>query len=246
MKLIISILLLLTAVLQTQLHTEAKHIDEKYLLGKVKPSSDSNFVRVSQEYTSKPTLYLEKETYAAYLSMQTEAAKEGISLPVLSGFRSFYHQSLIWEAKWTGKRKVEGKNLKITAPDPLQRAKTILRYSSMPGTSRHHWGTDIDIYSLNNAAFDKGEGLKVYNWLTEHAGRFGFCQVYSKKGKDRPNGYEEEKWHWSYMPKSSLYLEAYLRQIDNSKISGFKGAETAAKAQVIEHYVQGIKPSCSR
>ena len=49
----------------------------------------------------------------------------------------------------------------------------------MPSTSRHHWGTDIDLNSLNNSYFSSGKGLKEYDWLTTNANHYGFYQVYT-------------------------------------------------------------------
>jgi len=82
------------------------------------------------------------------------------------------------------------------------------------GTSRHHWGTDIDLNSFNNKYFESGKGKKIYDWLTSNASSFGFCQPYTPKGDHRPHGYNEEKWHWSYQPVSqdiTDYAEQYLR-----------------------------------
>ena len=44
----------------------------------------------------------------------------------------------------------------------------------MPGTSRHHWGTEIDIHSYNNESFEQGPGKAIYDWLTLHAADYGF------------------------------------------------------------------------
>ena len=112
--------------------------------------------------------------------MYDAAKKEGITLKIISATRNFATQKIIWEGKWTGKRLHESKeNLAKTIPNPTERAIKILRWSSMPGTSRHHWGTDIDLNKLNNSYFEKGEGLKIYNWLIANASSFGFCQPYS-------------------------------------------------------------------
>ncbi len=64
----------------------------------------------------------------------------------------------------------------------------------MPG-ARHHWGTDFDLNALNNAYFNTKDGKRIYDWLTQHAAEFGFCQPYTAKGgpDGRPIGYEEEK-----------------------------------------------------
>jgi len=173
--------------------------------------------------------------------MYAEAAKEGLQLKIVSAFRSNYHQKLIWEAKWTGKRKVGGKKLNISITDELLRAKEILKYSSMPGSSRHHWGTDIDIYDLNNSTFESGTGLKVYEWLQQNAAKFGYYQVYTF-GRDV--GYNEEKWHWSYLPIAKPMLDAYRANISIKDFSGFKGANTADHVHIIYNYVLGINPEC--
>ena len=116
----------------------------------------------------------------------------------------------------------------------------------MPGTSRHHWGTDIDLNSFENSWFESGEGLVVYNFLVENAEKFGFCQPYTPKGESRPNGYEEEKWHWSYMPVSGRLTGLAESILRDTAISGFQGAEAAAEIQVVEHYVLGINPDCRK
>jgi LAS superfamily LD-carboxypeptidase LdcB len=218
--------------------------DKGYLTGKIRYSDFPDFKVIAPEHTTKTNEYLRDDVYEAFLRMRTEALKEGISLTIVSGARNFERQKSIWETKWNGERKVEGKNLALEVKDPAERARLILLYSSMPGTSRHHWGTDIDINSLEDEYFLSGKGKAEYEWLSRRAAEFGFCQVYSPKGKDRPFGYEEEKWHWSYMPVASVLLRNYLVQISESDISGFAGDKTATTLKVKERYVAGINPTC--
>lgn len=234
---------------ETEVFTEAEKIQRRecsaeYLLGKFNQKTDSSFALIPMKYCSKEGMYLRKETIAAFVKMYDAAKKEGVSLKIISATRNFNEQKSIWEAKWNGSRLVNGKNLAQTINDPVERAKKILRYSSMPGTSRHHWGTDMDLNSLENAYFTTFEGKKTYEWLKKNAATFGFCQPYSIKNESRPNGYEEEKWHWSYMPLSSALLKEYSGKIKPESIAGFTGSETAAKLNVIELYVKGINPEC--
>lgn len=219
--------------------------DKNHLLGKINPSSDSLFVSVNTNYTvNNKTIYLLDIVNEAYTKMYLSALKNGVRLTLLSGTRTFYHQKSIWERKWTGKTKVGGKDLSKEVVDPKSRAKLILKYSSMPGTSRHHWGTDIDVYSLNDFDFKTTQGKKVYKWLTTNASKYGFCQPYTVKDSLRPFGYEEEKWHWTYFPISEILLKEYQSKIKYSDISGFKGSETALPLKVIENYVIGINQDC--
>ena len=200
-----------------------------YLVGKTNFSKDPGFVKVSSEHSSKE-IYLRTQVYEAFLEMNEAALKEGIHLKIISGARSFEHQKNIWDRKW--------KSSKIQ--DPKQRALEILRFSSMPMSSRHHWGTDFDLNNLENDYFESGEGLKIYNWLSKNASKYGFCQVYSDKKTDSRKGYELEKWHWSYMPLSSQVLERYKKQINIKDFTGFEGSETAESIDIIKNYVNGI------
>lgn len=215
-----------------------------YLMGKFVPSKHEDFTTIKTTHASRGGMYLRKDTYEAFQQMYNAALKDGVYLKIISATRPFGHQKRIWEAKWQGKRKVSGRNLPPVVKDPKKRAKLILMYSSMPGTSRHHWGTDIDLNDLNNPYFEKGVGLKIYNWLVEHAGDYGFCQVYSEMGDDRPNGYQEEKWHWSYVPVARQLTNQYQQKITNEDISGFLGSETAVTIDMVSNYVLGINPDC--
>ncbi|MCS6973646.1 MAG: M15 family metallopeptidase [Cyclobacteriaceae bacterium] len=211
---------------------DQKPTEKDYLLGRFDPSADARFVKPDDQYTTGAarSQYLRKETYAAFVSMAEAAKKDGVQLVIVSATRNFETQKIIWERKWNDESAIR---------NPADRARKILQYSSMPGTSRHHWGTDLDLNSLNNEYFASGEGRKVYQWLTTHAAQFGFCQPYTSKSTGR-TGYEEEKWHWSYTPLSRPFLCEYEALIQIPDITGFAGSETAAELDVITNYVAGV------
>ncbi len=217
----------------------------QYLTGRFDPTIHPDFVKVAAKYTDGDPYVLHKDTYAAFEAMHAAAAADGVKLVMVSATRNFKRQKQIWEAKWEGRRLLEGKDKADEVyPNPADRARAILRYSSMPGTSRHHWGTDIDLNDLENGYFAQGEGKAVYDWLTANAASYGFCQPYTAKGTDRPNGYEEERWHWSYLPlalRLTDYANSALRDTD---IAGFAGAEAAPEIGILENYVLGINPNC--
>ena len=217
-----------------------------YIMGKFEPSQHPDFVKVDIAYADREGHYLRKDTYEAFKNMHAAAKADGVNLKIISAARNFRRQKEIWEAKWNGTRLVGGEDISKTIPDPQLRALKILEYSSMPGTSRHHWGTDLDLNALSDAHFQQGEGLKIYTWLAENAHRFGFCQPYTPKGAARPDGYEEEKWHWSYMPVSKRLTEQARKLLRDEQISGFAGAETAASIGVVRKYVLGIGEACLR
>jgi LAS superfamily LD-carboxypeptidase LdcB len=218
-------------------------ISKKYLMGKFDPAKDERFSKIPVPYAQKE-MFMRIEALESFKKMHAAAKEDGISLLIISATRPFDVQKSIWEAKWTGKRKVDGKLLSKAVKDPKGRATQILRWSSMPSTSRHHWGTDIDINNLEPAYFDRGQGLKEYEWLVANAAEFGFCQVYSEMGEKRPYGYQEEKWHWSYLPISKDLTNAYAQKISDQDIDGFLGAESAPMIEVVKKYVLGINPDC--
>ena len=221
--------------------------DLDYLMGKFDPAAHPDFIEIPARYADRVGRYLRKDALDAFLAMREAAAEDSIELTIVSAARNFANQKSIWEAKWTGERLVEeGENLAITTPNPVARARRILRWSSMPGSSRHHWGTDIDLNNLNNDYFESGEGLREYQWLAANAAAFGFCQPYSPKGGpgERAHGYNEEKWHWSYLPVAQSLTELAESQLRNELITGFKGAETAPEIDVKGKYVLGISEAC--
>lgn len=217
--------------------TLLKGIDLNYLTGKFDPAAHAGFAVVKSPYTHRPGMWLRRETLTAFQDMWAAAKKEGILLDIISATRTFDQQKTIWQGKWA--------RFATETPEPLARVRRILEYSAMPGASRHHWGTDVDLNDLNNSAFEPGGRYeKVYAWLQKHAHEYGFCQPYSPKGAERPEGYNEERWHWSYMPLSGPFLQQYQQLMRDELFSGFSGAESAPALQMVKHYASGINRSC--
>lgn len=206
------------------------------LMGQFNPSETDGFSEVPEEMCSK-AMYVQSEVLASFVKMREAAAKEGVNLFIVSGTRTFNDQKAIWNRKW---------NLLIsTNKDSMAVANEILKFSSMPGTSRHHWGTDIDLVSVDPAYFDSGQGKKIYDWLISHGREYGFCQVYTNKEETGRTGYSMEKWHWSFMPISQKYLEAYIEIINYSDLKGFAGDTLSSRLRVMENYVVGVELNCS-
>lgn len=210
-------------------------VDENFLLGKTSFENDIRFSLVAANRSTK-SCYLLFEVNWAFEEMAAAAEKEGIVLKVISGGRNFNMQKAIWEKKWNARRP-NFKTDKATALD-------ILKYSSMPGTSRHHWGTDLDINSLEPSYFASGKGKKEYDWLQKNAANFGFCQTYDNKTIAGRTGYSEEKWHYSYMPISSVILNQYNEHINYERLTGFLGSAISKDIEVIRVFVNGISTSC--
>lgn len=217
--------------------------EKNWLLGRIDYQSDSRFTRVKKSYTRKEALYLHRRVYSAFRKMHRAALKDKIHLEIISGARSFEDQKRIWQKKWR-RLKDDKKQGRSQEQRDFLRAKKILKYSAMPGSSRHHWGTDVDLNALKNNYFQKGEGRRLYLWLQGNAKRFGFCQVYTEKSKKDFHGYAKELWHWSYMPLALPLSRSYLKRVRYEDIKGFSGARLASKLKIIERYVAGTDPDC--
>lgn len=232
---------------------EQKNTEEKdYLMGKFDPAQKKDFILIPRQYTieekSANDLYLRKEALDAFEDMAEAADKDNVELKIASATRNFSYQKSIWDSKWIGVTLVDGKNLAKSISNGIERFEKILEYSSVPGTSRHHWGTDIDINDSNPEYFETTKGEDVYKWLVKNALSFGFCQPYNEKESDengeRVNGYNDEKWHWSYLPLSRIFTEEYKNLITDADIKGFDGDNYVPKMNLINNYVLDINPDC--
>jgi len=223
-----------------ELKDQVAEIEKHLLEGKVNASTNPLFARVSSHYAIRDNIFLLADVYEAFKKLYMAAQNDGIGLTILSGFRDFEHQKRIWDNKWHGIEMLEGNIRATEISNKLERVKELLKFSAMPGTSRHHWGTDIDLNSLSNSYFKSGQGLKIYNWLQENAATFGFFQPYTEFNTSRTSGHYEEKWHWTYLPISKKYLNSYLRTITLEDLKGFEGDFMAVEVDVIRNYVMGV------
>ncbi|MDH5657334.1 MAG: M15 family metallopeptidase, partial [Spirochaetia bacterium] len=216
---------------------------EAYLSGKFTPSGQDLFIDAGKLGipTNGRKQFLRKEAAEALKKMYQAFRKQNPDTPfwIQSSTRNFWDQKRIWESKWEGRTRVGGKKLNLSHKDPEKRAKKILEYSSMPGTSRHHWGSDLDFNKLYNSYFESGDGKILYGWLEKNAADYGFCQPYTD---GRSGGYNEEKWHWSYRPLASKFLKDWNDIFSGRQVQGFHGWQAGGK--FAGEYVNTIHSEC--
>lgn len=200
------------------------------LMGRISPAGDTAFVELPANMCSRSGMYLRKEVADSLVVMHRDAHQDGIDLTVLSATRPFSHQRSIWERKW-GRSQYMGWQ-------GVDKALDILTYSSMPGSSRHHWGTDVDLHSLDPMVFESGEGARTVAWLREHGPGYGFEEVYTRDSSR--TGYHPEPWHWSFAPLAKPFLDTYLDSVSTSDFNQFLGSENALDVRIIEDFVRGV------
>lgn len=179
---------------------------------------------------------LQGEVLQALQQLRERAAAAGFDLRVASSYRSFARQLLIWNNKATGLRPVlddRGLPLDIARLGERELAFAILRWSALPGASRHHWGTDLDVYDA--AAMPAGYQLQLTQAETQGDGVFAPFHRWLDVELQRPDavfyrpysqdtgGIAPEPWHLSYAPLAKVYAqqmsEALLRhQLEQTDI----------------------------
>ncbi|XBS68726.1 M15 family metallopeptidase [Acerihabitans sp. KWT182] len=154
---------------------------------------------------------LQSEAVAAFNGLRQAGLRQGFNLQPASGFRDFQRQLAIWNGKFRGERPLLDKESRPINSQSLsvpERCEAILRWSALPGTSRHHWGSDVDVYDpdllpaggalqLTPAEYQPGGYFSpLSDWLTEHMADFDFYRPYASfRG-----GVAIEPWHLSYRP----------------------------------------------
>jgi LAS superfamily LD-carboxypeptidase LdcB len=161
---------------------------------------------------SEPNCALHAEVVAPFLNLRRAALADGIDLVALSSFRDFSRQLAIWNGKFSGEKAVldaAGRAIDMQALPPIERVDAILLWSALPGASRHHWGTDVDLIDRSAAVppgyriqltqdefAPEGPFAALAGWLQTHAARFGFFRPF----RGELSGVAPEPWHFSFAP----------------------------------------------
>jgi LAS superfamily LD-carboxypeptidase LdcB len=201
---------------------------------------------------------LHAEVIAPFLALRAAAAAAGIDLVPVSGYRDFARQCLIWNEKYRGQRPLldrQGGPLDAALLPPAARIDAILVWSALPGASRHHWGTDLDV--IDAAALPPGYRARLVpeefapggpfarlgGWLAGHAADFGFYRPY---GQDR-GGVLPEPWHLSHSAVATRALGALTVEVLRQALdgAGLEGGEAvlARLADLHARYVLNVDPA---
>lgn len=181
---------------------------------------------------------LRPQVIADWQRLVQAANSEGFSPIIVSSYRDFSRQAAIWSAKACGQRPVlddDDQCLDLASMTDIQKIQAIMRFSALPGSSRHHWGTDFDIAELNclpvgyklQLTVSETEELMApfYNWLNDYLAlpKSDFFRPYSNDS----GGVSVEPWHLSHRVESRRF-------------------ETNADRTVLKAFYQGISDqSCA-
>lgn len=138
-----------------------------------------SLVQINSDGSSKPHK-LTPATARAWTTMQDAAKSEGISLILISGYRSLEYQRALIDKK-------------------LQKGQEILEILTLlapPGYSEHHTGMAIDLTTENcPPCVERFEKTDAFHWLQHNASKFDFSLSYPR---ENPYGFVYEPWHWAH------------------------------------------------
>lgn len=195
-----------------------------------------------------PHYFLQAQAMKAFQGLQQRAVNNGFNLQPASSFRDFARQQLIWNGKFNGERKVHddaGNALDLSRLDDWQKAQAILRWSALPGASRHHWGTEIDIFDPD--LLPQGQSLQLEPWeyekggyffelsgfLTENLPHFDFNLPFMQMPAEKKIG--REPWHISYMPLAEKAKQLFSAEV---LLQAWEKEEIGGKATLQQHLPQ--------
>lgn len=190
-------------------------------------------------------ILLHHQVIKDFLRLKKDAYNDGFDLQILSGFRDFERQLKIWNLKASGGRQLVDENempLEFSSLSSTEIVFAILRWSAIPGCSRHHWGTDIDVFDGKNQTLEttklipsetinNGPSAAMHEWLDFKISTkksYGFYRPYST---DR-GGIAPERWHLSHHTQARRYFEAYSHSIFKRNI---ESSEIMLKEILLEH-----------
>jgi D-alanyl-D-alanine carboxypeptidase len=162
-----------------ELHAELG-IPEDYGLDRARPVYEeaTELVEVGPNLVGRMQR-LTPATARAWAAMQAAAAEDGVTLLIVSGFRSIDYQARLIRKK-------------INAG---QLVSEILSVNAAPGHSEHHTGRAVDIASPGSRPLtEEFEDSDAFRWLRANAAQYGFSMSYPR---DNPAGFVYEPWHWA-------------------------------------------------
>jgi LAS superfamily LD-carboxypeptidase LdcB len=177
-----------------------------------------------------------------FLAMKADALREGIELAITSAFRDFMAQQRIWDLKFRGERVLydaHGEPLEHALLAPAELVEAILCWSALPGASRHHWGSELDVIDarampegyrvqlVRSEAEPGGVFHALHCWLDGNMARYGFFRPY----RTERGGVAPEPWHLSYSPVSQPALEALTPELVASAVDA---SDMLGKEEVLQ------------
>jgi LAS superfamily LD-carboxypeptidase LdcB len=204
---------------------------------------------------AQPRFAARPEVATAFLALRDAARRDGIDMLPIASWRPFEAQARNWNRKFSGQATLydcDGRPCDVDALPRPEVVRTILNWTGLPGATRRHWGTDIDVFDraaqpagyrtrlLPDEAAPDGVYARLHAWLDVYAARFGFFRPY----RTRRGGMCPAPWHLSYAPSAAAALAALdvdmvARAVSASELLG-RDLVLEMLPEIFRDYVQGV------
>lgn len=175
-----------------------------------------------------------------------QAQVNGFDFSIASSFRDYHRQAMIWNAKFSGERPIlddQSQPLDCAQLTDLEKIHAIMRWSALPGGSRHHWGCELDVYARNCLPdgvtlqlepweYQTGHQAEFNHWLTEYMPQYGFYLPYQHD----LGGVAIEPWHISHIQTG----EAMLQQLSLDKLLQTWQLHPFLGSEVVSQHAQSL------
>jgi len=154
---------------------------------------------------STKDVYLPDRIASQVERMIKAASRDGVSIVLVSGYRSYDYQERIFSNR--------------VASHGFEEAQTII---AIPGQSEHQTGLALDVstQSIGYVLDSHFDQTPEYDWLMAHCYEYGFILRYLE-GRQDDTGYVYEPWHYRYIGdvevaryimENNMTLEDYLEE----------------------------------
>lgn len=212
--------------------------------------------QATSHLVSHQNVWLHRDALNAVIELQFRAEQAGFELGIASAFRDFNRQLAIWNAKFRGERPVydlSGNAVDMQGCSEREKIDAIMLFSALPGASRHHLGSDFDVYATNLTSaeqqlqltpeeYHSGPQAAFNEWLSNTLTTVPFYRPYARY----QGGIAEEPWHISYYPVADVLikqqsLDVIASALLNADIEG-KNTILASLPALYERYITNLCP----
>ena len=177
------------------------------------------------------------EAWKALMKFFTAARDAGFDPHLVSSFRSFEQQKAIWQRKYRGERALlndRGEPLNFESMNEEEIILAIMRWSAVPGASRHHWGTDFDVvdfsggkveFELTPGEFEGSGPFANFGAWIENQMMKGLSHGFYRPYREDLGGVGKEPWHLSFSPialdlEQEYTIEVFEKNLALAQLGG--------------------------
>ena len=186
---------------------------------------------------------------SSWLLLRENALQQGFDLAAASAYRSFSRQLTLWNEKARGERPIldlHENPVDITTLSERDILFSILQWSALPGASRHHWGSEIDIYERSllpkdyhlkltlEETMEGGVLGEFYDWLNMQFADGSYCGFFRPYYPASRCSFGCEPWHLSCIEVAS----SFEKLLDKKSLYAFyeSSGEIELQQSILENF----------